>query len=171
MSKSRIPFHDGATQTSIPPSDQFLLRRYDSLPLSSSPKPIDTVPYWILHHLETPSDAKEFYSPVYAFTLSTVSYLDFGVYNHYNSTSPSAVFRNFFVCTRLDAEGGRKTLYWKEGMVDEEDGTRRAKLQYSPPKGGKGEKREEWVEMRVGAVRRALEEHFGMRFPQEWSGN
>lgn len=131
------------------------------------------MPYWVLHHKEAPGpEAKSYWSPVYAFTLATVAYPDFAVYNHYNSTHPSAAFTNFFVCTRLSPDGSRTTLYWKEGMVEESSCRRMAKLQFTPAKGDEGvKKREEWVEMRVGPVRRVLEEHFGMLFPKDHSGN
>lgn len=127
-----------------------------------------------MHQETSPApERKGYWSPVYAFTLSTVAQPDFVVYNHYNSTHPSAVFRTFFVCTRLAANGTRTTLYWKEGMADESSCRRVAKLQTTSvgkmDEGGKQE--EELVEMRVGPIRRVLERSFGMLFPEEYSGN
>jgi len=175
ISSNRIPFHHNAEQTSLPSSERFHLRQVPSLPNSSLPPSADPLPYWIVSHYETPSTPeKGYWSPVYAFTLSTVSSADFIVYNHYNSTHPSAVFVNFFVCTRLGEDGSRKTLYWKEGMIDPEgSGRRMAKLQTTSAGGGSGEKgkEEEWVEMKVGPVKKVLERTFGMMFPSDYSGN
>lgn len=173
MTPNSIPFHDKATQTSLPESERFHLHQVPTLPVTSLSPPADPLPYWIVSHWETPTaPAKSYWSPVYAFTLSSVSTADFTVYNHYNSTHPSAVFVNFFVCTRLGEDGSRRTLYWKEGMLDPEgSGKRMAKLQKTPPGGGDKGKEEEWIEMKVGVVKRCLEEVFEMKFPSDYSGN
>ncbi|ORY92867.1 arylamine N-acetyltransferase 1 [Leucosporidium creatinivorum] len=178
--QSVIPFHDNAEQTSLPPSERFLLRQVPCLPITSTSlvPPADPLPYWIVSHWESPPSSSPskagYWSPVYAFTLSSISTADFIVYNHYNSTHPSAVFVNFFVCTRLSEDGSRRTLYWKEGMLEEKTGRRLAKLQTTRPGQGDREgegKQEEWVEMKVGSVKRCLKEVFGMEFPRDYSGN
>lgn len=57
-------------------------------------------------------------------------------------------------------------------MLDPEgSGKRMAKLQTTPAGGGEKGKEEEWVEMKVGPVKRVLECVFGMVFPSDYSSN
>ncbi|KAL8277288.1 hypothetical protein RQP46_010357 [Phenoliferia psychrophenolica] len=137
----------------------------DSSPLPSTVA-LDEPKTWTCYREVTPSTGRpKFWTPYYTFLLQLVTYPDFVVLNHYNSTYPSALFKTFFVCTKLHEDGSRTTLYYKN-PVDAKggDGSSEgcAKLQRTTLAGA--EVREESVPMRIGPIRAVLEEDFGFVF-------
>ncbi|KAM0787809.1 hypothetical protein ACM66B_003863 [Microbotryomycetes sp. NB124-2] len=176
-----IPFQDGAEQTSFPKQERFRLDRHESLPTQTAWPVDDPQPTWIVSHLEYPRQgagnpgSQPYWSPVYAFVQQTVSYNDFVVYNHYNSTFPAATFVNFLVVTQLQENGERLTLSFSDKTADlsSSNGTtkRVAKLSRTGGVAEPGqeaslrEQRDiEWVEMSVGAIKKVLGDKFGFRF-------
>ncbi|KAK4046218.1 hypothetical protein OIV83_006250 [Microbotryomycetes sp. JL201] len=175
-----IPFQHGSEQTSFPKHERFRLDRHDRLPIQVAWPVADPQPAWILSHLEYPrGDAKgtprpPYWSPVYAFVHSTVSYNDFVVYNHYNSTFPGATFVNFFVVTQLQHTGERLTLSFSEKTAEpSSNGTpkRVAKLSRTGGQADPGDEARlrdqrdvQWVDMNVRAVKAVLKENFGFEF-------
>ncbi|GAA6011955.1 hypothetical protein JCM10207_003439 [Rhodosporidiobolus poonsookiae] len=170
-----IPFHNGATQTSIPSADLFRLTCTPRLPGSSAALLPDSAPYWTLWRQCYNPSGTAYWSPIYAFLLQSVPFRDFRVKNHWQSTNATARFRTFFVATRLHDTGERTTLMYLDGMTHpQRSGEAAAKLSRTEaPREGRREEelRTEWVPMRVGEVREVLEREFGMRFPDEYGGN
>ncbi|KAM0747432.1 cysteine proteinase [Meredithblackwellia eburnea MCA 4105] len=157
---------NGRNTTGSFPTQEFKIKQSLLPSLTSSPEsPKPEVLHWIVYR-NVPSSTPEgesYWTPLYAFLISPLTTQDFVVLNHYNSTHPSAIFKNFFLVTRLQEGGGRKTFFFKEPMSDpkgELNGRICGKLQESSFEGKKV--REEWVEMKVGPVREALEKEFGL---------
>ncbi|KPV75533.1 uncharacterized protein RHOBADRAFT_44040 [Rhodotorula graminis WP1] len=170
-----IEFKDGASQTSIPAADYYELHRTDRLPGASPSLQPDLPPYWTVYRRNTASSGSTYLSPVYSFALASVPFVDFRVLNTFQFASEHARFRTFLVATILRPDGERRTLQYLDGMEDPQHEGRRAAKLYTTTAVVEGkredEKEVEWVEMRVGAVREALEREFGMRFPSSYSGN
>ncbi|BGO94047.1 hypothetical protein NBRC10512_003680 [Rhodotorula toruloides] len=168
-----IPFHDGATQTSIPTDDFFELHCTDRLPGSSPHLQPDMQPYWTVWRRAARADGSSYMSPLYSFVLQSVAAVDFAVLNNYQYSSTNSRFRTMLVSTILRSNGERRTLVYLDGMTDDE-GKKAAKVytMTAVEEGKREEEKEiEWVPMRVGPMRRVLERDFGMRFPAEYAGN
>ncbi|GAA6048239.1 hypothetical protein JCM3770_006498 [Rhodotorula araucariae] len=168
-----IEFKDGASQTSIPPADYYELHRTDRLPGASPALQPDLPPYWTVYRRNASATGSTYLSPVYSFALQSVPFVDFRVLNTFQFASEHARFRTFFVSTRLRKNGERRTLQYMDGMTDPQ-GRRAAKL-YTTTAVVEGQREEEkdveWVEMRVGPVKRVLEAEYGMLFPEDYAGN
>lgn len=170
-----IELKDGASQTSIPAADYYELHRTDRLPGASVDLQPDLPPYWTVYRRNASSTGSTYLSPVYSFQLASVPFVDFRVLNTYQFASTHARFRTFLVATILRRNGERRTLQYMDGMEDPQREGRRAAKLYTTTAVVEGkredEKAVEWVEMRVGAVRKVLQREFGMLFPPEYSGN
>mgnify|MGYP001567010543 CR=1 FL=1 len=170
LTSTRIPLQDGGQ----PALGETPCPRYkvlhSALPTNDpAPAPstlaLDEPKTWTCYREVTPPAGPTFWSPYYTFLLQNVAHPDFIVMNHYNSTHPSAVFKNFFLSTKLHEDGSRTTLYFKEPMVAENGemkGERCAKLQRTSLAGTK--LREEWVAMKVRPIKAVLEHDFGFVF-------
>lgn len=177
-----IPFSDGTEKTSFPEHEKYKLERCEQLKVEPGWPISDAQPTWIVYHLEYPKTdtsanlRQPCWSPVYAFVQQTVSYNDFAVYNHYNSTHPAATFVNFFVATQLRKDGTRLTLSFSEkaasGNANGHAGKRMAKLAVSGGAVAKPGKEADlkqprdvqYIEMKVGQIKEVLEREFGFRF-------
>lgn len=138
------------------------------LPPSSVPLFPDTTTHYILSRLAfaTPT-SRPYWTPLYTFPLLNAAAPDFVVYNHYNSTHPSAAFTRFLVCSKVLEGGKRRSIYYKEGMRKEGEVGEWAKLVTVGGGLAKEEESVEWVRMRVGDLKEVLEREFGMVFRGE----
>ncbi|GAA5899869.1 hypothetical protein JCM5296_006202 [Sporobolomyces johnsonii] len=173
-----MPLREGVEVPSIPSADVFNLTKHElGLPYTLSSLLPDQFPHWVVARrclpVEPTAEKPFYWSPLYAFVVESVSYRDFVVLNHYNSTHPDATFSKMFVATLLHPNGERTTLQYRDGMVDGQ-GRKAAKLaRTAAPDEGKREEEMDvrWIEMRVGPIREVLEEVFAMRFPNAYAGN
>ncbi|GJN89304.1 hypothetical protein Rhopal_002284-T1 [Rhodotorula paludigena] len=168
-----IRFEDGASQTSIPAADYYELHRTDRLPGSDPSLQPDMPPYWTVWRRNTSASGSSYMSPVYSFALQSVAFVDFKVLNNFQFSSLEARFRTFLVATNLHNNGERRTLQFDDSSKDPQ-GRRAAKL-YTTTAVVEGQREQEkdveWIEMRVGPVKRVLERDFGMLFPSDYAGN
>ncbi|SCV74022.1 BQ2448_6454 [Microbotryum intermedium] len=166
-----IPFHDGATVQSPTPDGTFKLVQTTCLPGTESIQDLtpDPSPRWtVWNKVEATASTKDYWAPTYSFALATMGSADLEVLNYYSSHHADAAFVNFFVCSRLLQETGRRTtLYFREGM--EHEGSRCARLHTTPTNDGDLEGR--WIRMRVGPIKQVLRDEFGFQFPDGYAGN
>lgn len=130
-------------------------------------------PYWTVWRRNTSESGSSYMSPVYSFALQSVAFVDFKVLNNFQFSSLEARFRTFLVATNLHKNGERRTLQFDDSSKDPQ-GRRAAKL-YTTTAVVEGQREQEkdveWIEMRVGPVKRVLERDFGMLFPSDYAGN
>ncbi|GAA5992485.1 hypothetical protein JCM10908_000843 [Rhodotorula pacifica] len=189
-----IPLENGATVLGLNPYEAFRLVNEQLPLGANQTAPIDSLPGWTMYRLVRPpaspssadasapplspltlplpsdSDLRTqqgaFWTPQFHFQLVSVPLLDYRLYHHFSASHSIGSFYAFFLVTRLlpGTGGARRSLMFAE---KEGETTRRAKVFTTGGDEAKGslESRDvEWVEMKVGPMKRYLAKEFGFKW-------